>query len=126
MSNPTRFTVPLDYFRDIRIQCITEESIVMHLSLIALSIEQGTQGFIPDEICEKYPHDALDQLLDRDLIVTTAGGYHIPGWEAYNPHTPERKASASTAAHTRWHTKLGKYNPDCEQCQAEKSGACNG
>lgn len=91
------------------------------------SAEEGTGGWIPDEMVLALGTKAqAHRLVDASLWRRVDGGYEFHDWDDRNPNAGEAKTAKRKRSvggrlgnHRKWHVNRGITDPDCEFCEDE-------
>ncbi|MDN4644948.1 hypothetical protein [Arthrobacter sp. PsM3] len=124
------FTMTNEYPRHRKIRGLSDAAFRLHVTLIAFANEEKRDGLVSDGDLLSKGVKVKKELIGAGLVVAVADGTFAlhdylehqnsaDEMERYRAEQKERgQRGGIKSAHTRYHVKLGKIDPNCQLCPA--------
>lgn len=106
----------IGYFRNMKVVRVSNDAKVLHLTLIALSAEQKTDGVLPVQVCKQMGLKPFKELVDNNLLIKHGSDYAINDYLKHQTPAKIISEKAAKGAHVRWHEQKGITEPGCQYC----------
>lgn len=105
------------YFRNMKVVRVSNDAKVLHLTLIAWSAEQRTDGVVPVQMCKQMGDEPFRELTSHKLLIKHGKEFAINDYLKHQTPAKIISEKASKGAHVRWHEQKGVTSPGCQYCK---------